>query len=124
MEIRTGVDLIEVERVQKCIEEHGDLFLNRIYTKKEIEYCDGKGLNKYQSYAARFAAKEAVFKAISELLNNKFDIEWKDIEIINNSVTERPEVNLKINTDHHFQIDVSLSHLKQFAIASVVCKID
>ena len=65
MKIKSGVDIIEVSRIQKSIESLGDKFLNKVYTKKEINYCESTNKMKYQHYAARFAAKEAVFKAIS-----------------------------------------------------------
>ena len=119
MKIRTGVDIIEIERIKQSIEETDGKFCERVYTQKEIEYCESKKAQKYQHYAARFAAKEAVFKAISQLLDNKFDIEWKDIEILNDE-NGRPYVNLlkkDINID---DIDISISHCKTYAVASVV----
>lgn len=119
MKIRTGVDIIEIERIKQSIEETDGKFCERVYTQKEIEYCESKKTQKYQHYAARFAAKEAVFKAISQLLDSKFDIEWKDIEILNDE-NGRPCVNLlkkDINID---DIDISISHCKTYAVASVV----
>lgn len=119
MKIRTGIDIIEIERIKQSIEETDGKFCERVYTQKEIEYCESKKSQKYQHYAARFAAKEAAFKAISQLLNSKFDIEWKDIEILNDE-NGRPYVNLvkkDINID---DIDVSISHCKSYAVASVV----
>ena len=74
-----GTDIIEVSRIEKLIIEKGDKFLKRIYTDKEIDYCESKGPNKYQHYAGRFAAKEAIMKAYGA---NKFN--FKNIEIINN----------------------------------------
>ena len=59
------------------------LFLNKIYTDKEIEYCESKGRAKYEHYAARFAVKEAAFKAVSEEVKDKYSISWKDIETLN-----------------------------------------
>ena len=55
MKVKCGVDIIEISRIQDSIEKLGDTFLNKVYTKKEIEYCESKGKNKYQHYAARFA---------------------------------------------------------------------
>jgi len=119
MKILCGVDIIEVDRIQESIESLGESFLNKVYTKNEISYCENKGKQKYQSYAARFAAKEAVFKALSKELNGRYDITWKNIEIINEE-TGRPKVNLlevnkKINS-----IDISISHIKETAVASAV----
>ena len=82
-----GTDIIEVSRIEKLIKEKGDKFLNKIYTKNEIDYCESKGPNKYQHYAGRFAAKEAVFKVIESNRSNNDDfglLIFKDIQILNN----------------------------------------
>ena len=120
MKISCGTDIIEIERIKDSIEETNNKFLNRVYTEKEIEYCESKKIQKYQHYAARFAAKEAVFKAISIKLENKYSICWKDIEIINDS-QGRPNVILQGNIQKNIeQIDISLSHCKEYATANVV----
>ncbi len=119
MQGKCGIDIIEVARIQKSIEGHPE-FVNRVFSQKEIEYCESKNNMKYQHYAARFAGKEAVFKAMSELLENKYDLEWKNIEILNDK-NGKPQVNfvgIEINPD--MQIDVSLSHLKDYAVANCV----
>lgn len=121
MKIFCGTDIIEIKRIQESIEDEkiGKAFIERVYTKKEIEYCENKKLQKYQHYAARFAAKEATFKAISELLENKYSITWKDIEITNNE-QGRPELNLiGINLQDIENIDLSISHCKEYAVANV-----
>ena len=119
MKIKTGVDRIEIYRVRKCIEDTDGKFCERVYTKKEIEYCENKKSQKYQHYAARFAAKEAVFKAISVLLPNKYNINWNDIEILNDD-NGRPYVNI-LNQDIKAEdIDISISHCKEYAVASVI----
>ena len=120
----TGVDIIEVERIRKNIEDYGENFLNKIYTEKEIRYCESKIAHKFESYSARFAAKEAVFKAVSSLLKNKFEIDWKNIEIINDE-NGKPYVNLILNDvlvdlQKIKNIDISISHVKELAIASCV----
>lgn len=124
MRISTGIDIIEVDRVRKNIEKYGEKFLNKVYTESEIEYCEGKKIQRYESYAGRFAAKEAVFKAISWMLDGKFDVDWKDIEVINDK-RGRPLVsvnnNSKIsNLEEIISIDISISHVKNMAVASVV----
>lgn len=120
MKISCGTDIIEIERIKDSIEETNNKFLNRVYTKKEIEYCESKKVQRYQHYAARFAAKEAVFKAISVKLEDKYSICWKDIEIINDS-QGRPNVILQGNIQKNIeQIDISLSHCKEYATANVV----
>ena len=93
MQIKCGIDIIEIDRIKEAIETTKEEFINRVYTKKEIEYCESKNNMKYQHYAARFAAKEATFKAISEEFG-KYEITWKDIEI-------------------------SISHCKNYAVANV-----
>ena len=120
MIIKTGIDIIEVTRIQEAIEKHGELFLNKIFDKSEVKYCKNTGKMEYQHYAARFAAKEAVFKAISIKLEDKYSICWKDIEIINDS-QGRPSVTLQGNIQKNIeQIDISLSHCKEYATANVV----
>ena len=119
MKIKTGIDIIEIERVKQSIEETDGKFCEKVYTEKEIEYCESKKIQKYQHYAARFAAKEAVLKAISQLLESKFDIEWKDIEIQNDE-NGRPYVNILKHGVHIDNIDISISHCKTYAVASVV----
>lgn len=128
MKVTTGIDIIEVERIKEAILEMGDSFLNRIYTEQEIEYCNKSDIMRYQHFAARFAAKEAVFKAISEYVDGRKDAIWKDIEITNTE-NGKPEVNVdKLRTNINktednvelISIDVSLSHIKDFAVASVV----
>lgn len=125
MEIKSGIDIIEVDRIKKSIEDLGESFINRVYTEKEIEYCESKKKNKYQSYAARFAAKEAAFKAISTLLKDKYSVSWKNVETINNE-NGKPEVKFVALTkevekelNKIVSIDVSISHLKEYAVASV-----
>lgn len=121
MKICCGTDIIEIERIKKSIEDEkmGRAFIERIYTNKEIEYCESKKAQKYQHYAARFAAKEAVFKAISEQIDDKYSITWKDIEVINNE-QGRPQLNLiGIDMENIEDIDLSLSHCKEYAVANV-----
>lgn len=120
MNIRIGTDIIEISRIKKSIEDTDNKFIERIYTNKEIEYCESRKSQKYQHYAVRFAGKEAVFKAISSMLKNKFEIDWKDIEILNDS-SGRPYVNiLKSKISDKINIDISLSHCKEYALATVI----
>lgn len=119
MNISCGVDIIEIERVKNSIEDLGDKFLNKVFTKNEIEYCESKKKQKYQHYAARFAAKEAVFKAISKNLEDKYSVSWKDFEVVNDK-QGRPNINLiGFDTKEIENIDISISHCKQYAVANV-----
>ncbi len=120
MEIKTGIDIIEISRIKESIDELQDKFINKIYTDNEIKYCESKKNQRYQHYAARFAAKEATFKAISSFVENKYNIEWKDIEVLNDK-DARPIVNIKNKEKYNIQsIDISISHCKEYAVASVV----
>ncbi len=114
--------MIEIHRIQEAIEEQKLAFMSRVYTQNEIEYCEQKKANKYEHYAARFAAKEAAFKALSCEILDKYEIEWKSIEVINDQ-DGRPQIVLdkeKITTSNIQNIDISLSHCKQYAMAQVV----
>lgn len=124
MKIACGIDIIEIERIKKSIEHLGNKFLNKVFTEQEIEYCESKGKQKYQHYAARFSAKEAAFKAISWKLQNKYDITWKDIEIVNES-QGKPTLKIKgIDLNNIESIDLSLSHCKEYAVANVTVLIN
>lgn len=121
MKILTGTDIIEIGRIQESIESLGEKFKHKIYTEKEMAYCESKKNMKFQHYAGRFAAKEAIFKAISELLDDKFEIAWTEVEILNDAngkprVTfQNQKIQQKIN-----MLDLSISHCKEYAVANVV----
>lgn len=119
MKVKCGVDIIEISRIKESIEKLGENFLNKIYTKQEIKYCESKGKAKYEHYAGRFAVKEAVFKATSEEIKDKYSISWKDIETTNDE-NGRPSVEiLFLNNNRIENIDVSISHCREYAIANV-----
>ena len=120
MKVKCGTDIIEIERIKESIETLGERFLNKVFTSKEIKYCESKKAQKYQHYAARFAAKEAAFKAISESLNDKFELGWCDYEVLNNE-KGKPELKIrKMNLSNVENIDLSISHCKQYAMATAV----
>jgi len=118
-----GTDIIEVSRIKEAIEQN-DKFKYKVFTEKEIEDIDKiSNDTKYQRYAGRFAAKESVYKAISKLLiDNDMTIEFKDIEIENiTDFKRRPKVNI-LDSDVKkiiagYNIDISISHVKENAIA-------
>lgn len=122
MKITTGVDIIEVDRIKKAVEDLSDSFLNRVYTTKELEYCQKSNKMKYQHLATRFAGKEAVFKAISGYIDRS-KLMWQDIEVENDE-NGRPKINMdklkKCGLENLESIDISLSHIKEYAIANVV----
>jgi len=78
MIVGTGIDIAEVHRIRQSIERFGDRFLQRIYTAGEIRYCDSKA-NRFERYAARFAAKEAAMKALGTGWN--YGVRWRDCEV-------------------------------------------
>ena len=124
MRVLCGTDIIEIDRIKKSIERSGENFLHLIYTPAEIEYCESKRNAKYSHYAGRFAAKEALYKAVSTLLPDKFAISWKDVQIINDE-NGNPHVEfLNIKFDQITSIDISISHSKSNAIANVTLLVD
>jgi len=120
MKIRCGTDIIEIERIKESIETLGERFLHKVFTPSEIQYCESKKTQKYQHYAARFAAKEAVYKAISESLEDKFSLTWCDYEVLNDE-NGKPSVKIsKLDLSEIENIDLSISHCKQYAMATAV----
>lgn len=120
MQIFCGTDIIEINRVKESIERLGDKFINEIYTSREIEYCESRKMAKYSHYAGRFAAKEAIYKAISSLLKDRFEMSWKDVQVINDD-RGNPQVEFINNKiDIIKNIDISISHCKEYAVAMVI----
>lgn len=120
MRIAVGTDIIEINRVKKSIERQENKFLEKVYTDNEIKYCYSHGNNMYQHFAVRFAAKEAAFKAISKI-KNESTVDWKNFEVLNDK-DGRPILDIK---KYKFNdIDISLSHCKEYAIATVIILYD
>ena len=116
--VGTGIDLIQVARIKKAVERWDVRFLSRIYTPLEVRYCQGKKQGCIH-FAARFAAKEAVRKALEERMD------WREVEIINSRLG-KPEVNLRGQAREigrrrgAKKIFLSLSHDHDYALAQVV----
>lgn len=115
--IRCGTDIIEISRIKNAIETN-DKFIERIFTDSEILYSESKKSLKYEAYAARFAAKEAVYKAISKNIQSE-DFMWKKIEVIRDDCG-KPSVKIHMDVKNLKEIDISLSHCKEYAVATVV----
>jgi holo-[acyl-carrier protein] synthase len=123
----TGIDLIEVERVRQALERPstGARFRARVFTADEIAYCESRGRGRFQSYAARFAAKEAVMKALGTGWNRQ--VGWRDIEVLR--TRGRPptiklwgkaaEFALRRNLT---RFELSISHSAIHAIAHVIAE--
>jgi len=110
MVLGVGIDIIEIERIKDSVEKYGDRFLNKIYTANEIKYCSEKN-NKYQHLAARFAAKEAVYKAVASGWEE--GISWQDIEVYNDPYGKpeiKPSGKLKTFLSTDKQLKISMSH--------------
>lgn len=122
MLIGTGVDVIEVERISQSIERYGDRFLRRVYTDREIAYCNRKR-NSAESFAARFAAKEAGAKALGTGIS--WGVTWHEIAV-GRLPGGRPVLELFGQAKRRADalgvrsIALSLTHTKTMAIAMVV----
>jgi holo-[acyl-carrier protein] synthase len=122
MAIYCGVDIIEIERLKNSI-DNMDGFRERIFTEVETTYCENRKKARYESYAARFAAKEAVMKALGTGMAD--GLGWKQIEIVNDE-KGKPHAVLTARALELFEkmgaksMDVSISHCGDFAIAYAV----
>ncbi len=114
-----GIDLTEVARIKRAIELYGTKFLNRIFTPQEIAFCEGLD-DKYPSYTARFAAKEAFSKALGTGLRGA--ISWQEIEICDNE-RSRPTILVTGKAKERLgnrQVHLSLTHTREYATAIVI----
>lgn len=114
-----GVDLIEVPRVQRAIERHGDRFLKRIFSPEEIAYCQRKK-HPWPSWSVRFAAKEALFKAV--LPGTLRHLIWREIAVTRHR-SGQPTLTFSGQTAESLQgwrFSLALSHLRDLAIAQVI----
>lgn len=117
-----GIDLVEVERIRRSIERHGQRFIDRIFTSNEIAYSDA-GKRRFERYAARFAAKEAALKAIGT--GWRSGIAWTDVEV-RSAPTGEPMLAVS-GVAEQFARErgigawlVSLTHTERSAMASVI----
>jgi holo-[acyl-carrier protein] synthase len=119
MNLSSGIDLIDIERIQKALDRYGERFLERIYTPDEIQSSRGNA----PELAARFAAKEAASKALGTGIG---PISWKDIETLNKP-SGQPFLRLSGRAKAIAQAQgfeswtVSLTHSREMAAAVVVC---
>jgi holo-[acyl-carrier protein] synthase len=117
-----GTDIVEVGRLERATRRHGRVFLTRLFTPAEIEYCDSQ-LRCFESYAARFAAKEAFLKALGT--GGRDGISWQEVEVVRES-RGRPELALTGNAleaAHRIgaqKVFLSLSHTRGLATAVAV----
>ena len=122
MIVGTGIDIAEVPRITQSIKRFGERFIRRVFTDGEIRYCDSTA-NRFERYAARFAAKEAAMKALGTGWNH--GVRWRDVEVAREP-GRRPTIKFhgkaaefaaRLNTKN---ISLSISHTPEQAIASVI----
>src|ERR1700674_1631930 len=123
----TGIDVIEVDRIERALTRPstGERFRARVFTPGEIKYCESRGLPRYQSYAARFAAKEATMKALGTGWNR--NVGWSEIEVVRER-GKAPTIALHGQSAEcarrknitHFHL--SLTHTAQQAVAHAIAE--
>ena len=117
----SGVDLVEVERIESVIARYGERFLERVFTDDELAYCRGRP----HQLAARFAAKEAVSKALGTGIQHRDGVAWQEIQIVSDD-HGKPAVELTGKAARRAEqiglsnLSLSLSHTREHAIALVV----
>lgn len=122
MIVGLGTDIVEISRIGQMIERHGDIFLNRVFTELENEYCGSKK-NKEQHYAGRWAAKEAVMKTLGTGFIK--GIGWKEIEVVNLQ-SGKPTIVISGGVERHAtemgvdEILITISHSREFATATAI----
>ena len=133
MKVYCGTDIIEVDRVKKAITGNKN-FKTNIFTKEEVEDIEqiSNETVRYQRYAARFAAKEAIYKSLSKVLTKEeFSASFLDVEVLNDEeFKRRPYINVVNKTlddifvKYKIKIDLSISHVRENAIAMAVANIE
>jgi holo-[acyl-carrier protein] synthase len=118
----TGVDIAETSRIEQSLKRHGERFTKKVFTPAEIAYCD-RFKNRAERYAARFAAKEAAFKALGT--GWRVGVRWLDVEIVHQP-SGKPELVLtgraKEVADelHVTRMSISISHSDRYVVAMVI----
>jgi holo-[acyl-carrier protein] synthase len=122
MILGTGIDIVETARIREALERHGDRFCRRLYSPGEITYCE-KSKNKAERYAARFAAKEAAFKALGT--GWREGVRWRDVEVVHQP-SGKPELVLTGRAAELAKqlgvgrTAVSISHADHYVVAQVI----
>lgn len=113
MIIGTGVDITEVRRLRQAVEKWGEVFLKRVFTKQELANAKSRG-SLYQHLAGRFAAKEAVFKAMGDAA-----LSWLDVQILNDG-QGKPDCMILNGRGNNLKVLLSISHVKNYATAFAI----
>ncbi|GAC1626780.1 MAG: holo-ACP synthase [Candidatus Acidiferrum sp.] len=122
MIVGLGVDIAEVERIQRAIERQGERFLRRIYTPAEIAYCE-RFKNRFERYAGRFAVKEAAMKALGTGWSQ--GVRWVDIEVVREKggkpvltlAGEAKKIAERMGVKH---MAITITHTEKQALAQVI----
>ena len=122
MIISTGIDIVEVYRIAETI-SRTPRFVERVFTPAERQYCESKGAAAAQSFAGRFAAKEAFLKALKTGWRGK--ITWHDIEVVNDddgvpSLNITGEAQALVNKLGATNMHISIAHTSEHAVAEVI----
>ncbi|MEP0823813.1 MAG: holo-ACP synthase [Ignavibacterium sp.] len=118
-----GVDVVDVQRMKRMLAEQGDAFTGKVFTEGEIAYCRSKK-NPHEHFAARFAAKEAVSKAVQTGWRGEF--RWKDVEVMNEP-SGAPRIALYGDLASILQgktVHLSLSHTENTVVAFALIEDD
>ena len=118
-----GVDIVEVKRIKEMAEKHGKKFLQKIFSSGEIRYCDSRK-NKYEHYAVRFAAKEAVMKSLAAGAGN---VGFKEIEVARTDIGDvlvqlKGKARERADNMSISRIHISLSHTENYAVALAIAE--
>ena len=122
MIVGLGTDIIEIVRIGRMIERHGELFLNRVFTDDEIRYCQRRK-ECYQHFAGRWAAKEAVMKTLGTGFIR--GVGWRDIEVASQK-SGKPTINIRGGAGELAErmgigeILISISHCREYATATAI----
>ena len=122
--IKSGIDIEEVKRIRSLYKKWGDIFLKRVFTDNEINYCLGKS-SAMQHFTGRFAAKEAVIK----ILKNKYSPRLKSIEVINEKsgqpiIILHDDAQAIVEKSGIKSINISISHTRNFAVAMAIAQLN
>jgi holo-[acyl-carrier protein] synthase len=122
MIVATGIDIVEIARIEEVFARRGMRFRDRVFTESEIAYCESRAA-KMESYAARFAAKEAAMKALGTGWGD--GVGWRDIEVLRSpagipSLRFRGRALERLNELGATQAHLSLTHSRDMAMAQVI----
>jgi holo-[acyl-carrier protein] synthase len=122
MIVALGIDLVEIDRIEEVFKRRGDRFRGRVFTDQEVSYCENRS-SRFASYAARFAAKEAVMKALGTGWSD--GVGWRDVEVVSGN-GGAPTIQLhgraleRLREIGAEKAHVSLTHSGNLAIAQVI----